>query len=288
MAKSIGIVGAGTIGSGIARAVAQAGLDVLIYDINETVLRRAFELLKGEFKKLVEAGSLTQEELSTVVGRIHPRTSLGDLRACELVIESVIEDLRIKKDLFKHLETHVKPVTILASATSTLSLTAIASAAKLPERFVGLHFLYPAATSPMVEVVKGDQTSAGTIDKAIQFVSSIGKTPIAVQDAPGFVVNRLRASFWGEALRVLGESVADHEHIDAIVRSVGAFKRGPFESMDQVGIDQSLAIMQSLYDRSCGDPRYRVHPIQKRMVESGTTGRKSGRGFYPYMKDTKR
>lgn len=288
MAKSIGIVGAGTTGSGIARAVAQAGLDVLIYDINETVLRRAFELLKVEFKKLVEAGSLTQEEMSAVVGRIHPRTSLADLRTCELVIESVIEDLRIKKDLFKHLEAHVKPVTLLASATSTLSLSAIASAAKLPERIVGLHFLYPAATSAMVEVIKGDQTSAATMDKAVQFVTSIGKTPVAVTDAPGFVVNRLRASLWGETLRVLGESVADHEQIDAIVRSIGGFKQGPFESMDQVGVDQTLAIMQSLYDRSCGEARYRVHPIQQRMVESGTTGKKSGRGFYPYSKDTKR
>ena len=286
MAKSIGIVGAGTIGSGIARAIARAGYDVLVYDINDTVLRRAFELIKAEFKKLVAGGSATQEEMSAAIGRIHPRTSLADLRSCELVIEAVIEDLRIKKDLFKHLEAHVKPLTLLASATSSLSLTAIASATKSPERVLGLHFLHPSATTPVVEVISAEQTSTSTAQQGARFVSSIGKTPVSVSDTPGFVVNRLRTAFWGEALRILGESIAGHEQIDAIVRSIGGFKKGPFESMDQTGIDESLEITQSLYDRSSGDGRYRPHPIQKRMVESGMIGKKSGRGFYPYVKDS--
>lgn len=288
MAKSIGIVGAGTIGSGIARAIAQAGQDVLVYDVNETVLRRAFELVKSDYKRLVERGVMTQEEVGAIVGRIHPRTSLSDLRSCELVIEAVIEDLRIKKDLFKHLESHVKPVTLLASATTSLPLTAIASATTIPERVLGLHFLHPAATTPMVEVIRAAQTSTATIDKAIEFVSSIGKTSVTVSDTPGFVVNRLRTSIWGEALRILGESIADYEQIDSIARTIGGFKKGPFESLDQTGIDLALAIVQTLYDRSSGEPRYRPHPIQKRMVESGMTGAASGRGFYPYTKDSRR
>ncbi len=288
MAKSIGIVGAGATGSGIARAVAQAGLDVLVYDINETVLRRSFERMKAEFRNLVDRGSTSQDEMSAAMGRIHPRTSLADLRSCELVVEAVIEDLRIKKDLFIHLEAHVKPSTLLASATSSLPVTAIASATRLPERVCGMHFLHPAATTPVVEVVRAEQTSADTLARALEFVTAIGKTGIPSMDTPGFVVNRLRTAFWGEALRILGESVADHEQIDSIARLIGGFKKGPFESMDHLGIDQALAITQILYDRSSGEARYRPHPIQKRMVESGQLGSSSGRGFYPYLKNNQR
>ncbi|MCI0706530.1 MAG: 3-hydroxyacyl-CoA dehydrogenase NAD-binding domain-containing protein [Ignavibacteriae bacterium] len=282
MVKHFGIVGAGTMGSGIAQAAALSGVDVLLYDVNDTILRQALERIKYDFRKGVNRGKLTQEQMTEAFGRIHPRTKLHDLKQCEFIVEAVIEDLTVKKDLFRHLEADTKPTTILATNTSSLSVTAMASVLRVPERAVGLHFFNPAHIMKLVEVVRGERTSQETVDHTIELAKQIDKTPVVAKDTPGFIVNRVARPFYGEALRLLGENVATVEQIDRIVKEGGGFAMGPFELMDLIGIDINFAVTQSMYEQYFGEPRYRPHLIQKRMVDAGHIGRKSGQGFYKY------
>jgi 3-hydroxybutyryl-CoA dehydrogenase len=282
MFKHIGVVGAGTMGSGIAYAAALSKVDVSLYDVNDTILRQSIERIKADLKKSVQKGKLTEDQIPVTIERIRPRTNLSDLGSAELIIEAAVEDLRVKKDLFRHLESHVKPTAILASNTSSLSITAIASIAKKSERVVGMHFFNPAHIMKLVEVVMGEQTSHETIHQTMSFAMHLGKTPVMTKDTPGFIVNRIARPFYGEALRILGENIASVEQIDRIVKSVGDFPMGPFELMDLIGIDINFAVTQSIYEQSFGEPRYRPHPIQRKMVDSGMLGRKTGRGFYDY------
>jgi len=282
MIKHLGIVGAGTMGAGIAQLAAFAGIDVTLYDINDTVLRQALERLKRSINKAVENGELSAQQSTEAFARIHPRTRLADLSHSEIVVEAVIEDLRIKKDLFKHLEAGTKPTTILASNTSFLSITAIAAATRRPEKVVGLHFLYPVEKVKVVEIVQTEQTAQETLQCCHDFLDQLGKTPVSVADAPGFIVNRFIHPFHGEALQILGEHIADAEQIDHIMKAEGGFACGPFESLDAMGLDTSLNATKALFDASSGDARFRPHPIEKRMVESGLLGQKSGHGFYTY------
>jgi 3-hydroxybutyryl-CoA dehydrogenase len=282
MFKYFGLVGAGTMGTGIAQTAALAELEVTLYDVNATVLRQALERIRADFKKGVEKGKLTQEQTNEAFGRIHPRTRLSDLGHCEFIVEAVIEDLQVKKDLFKHLEADTTPTTILATNTSSLSVTAIASAIKHPERVVGMHFFNPAHIMKLVEVVQGQRTAPETVQQTVELAKLLGKTPVVAKDTPGFIVNRVARPFYGEALRLLGENVATIEQIDRIVKLGGGFPMGPFELMDLIGIDVNFAVTRSLYEQFFGEPRYRPHPIQKRMVDSGAIGKKVGRGFYVY------
>ena len=287
MIKHLGIVGAGTTGAGIAQLAALAGIDVALYDINDTVLRQALERLKRSLNKAVEMGELSAELSTEAFTRIHPRTRLADLNHSEIVIEAVIEDLRIKKDLFKHLEAGTKPTTILASSTSSYSITAIASLTQRQDKVVGLHFLYPVESVKVVEIVQTEQTAQETLRRCREFLNQIGKNAVTVADTSGFIINRLVHPFHNEALQILGEHIADAEQIDRIMKAEGGFAHGPFESLDILGLDASLNTTKALFDATSGDSRFRPHPIQKHMVESGQLGQKSGRGFYTYEQEKK-
>ncbi len=282
MMKYFGLVGMGTMGIGIAQVAALAGLEVVIYDINATVLRHALERARAELEKGVSKGKIASEAANEAFSRLHARTRLADLGHCDIVVEAVIEDLRVKKDLFRHLEADTKPTTILATNTSSLSVTAIASAVKRPERVVGMHFFNPAHIMKLVEIVQGHRTGHETIDRTVELAKRMGKTPVVVHDTPGFIVNRIARPFYGEALRLLGENVATVEQIDRLARDSAGFPMGPFELMDLIGIDVNFAVTQSMYEQYFGEPRYRPHPIQKRMVDAGLIGKKAGRGFYEY------
>jgi 3-hydroxybutyryl-CoA dehydrogenase len=282
MFKHLGIIGAGTMGTGIAQLAALSKVDVQIFDVNETILRRSLERIKADLRKLVNLGKLPQDEFAGILGLIRTRTSLPDLGQCDCIIESVIEDIRVKKDLFKHLDANTKSSAILASTTSSLSITSIATLARNPERVIGLHFFHPVNTTTLVEVVKGYKTNSETLERAVTLIKLLGKDPIVVKDTPGFIANRISHPLYSEALRLLGENVADAEQIDNIMKKSGGFAEGPFEQLDQMGIDTALAESQSLYEQSNGESRLRPHPILKHMVESGLLGKKSNKGFFTY------
>ena len=282
MFKHLGIVGTGTMGTGIAQLAVLSKIDVQLYDVNDTLLRRSTVRINANLRKMVNLGKISPEEAQASMDRIRTRTSLPDLGNCDFIIESVTEDIRVKKDIFKHLDASTKSTAILASTTSSLSITSVGAQTRNPERIAGVHFFNPSETTTLVEVVKGYKTNNETIEKIIELVNLLGKTPIVVKDTPGFIANRVSQPLFGEALRLLGENVASAEQIDRIVKTIGGFAVGPFESMDQVGIDSTLAETQSLYEQSYGEPRLRPHPILKQMVESGWLGKKTGKGFFSY------
>jgi 3-hydroxybutyryl-CoA dehydrogenase len=282
MFKQIGIVGTGTMGIGIAQLAVLSKIDVQLYDVNDTLLRRSTVRINANLRTMVNHGKISPEEVQASMDRIRTRTSLPDLGNCDFIIESVIEDIRVKKDIFKHLDASTKSTAVLASTTSSLSITSIGAHTRNPERIAGVHFFHPVESSALVEVVKGFKTNNETIEKIVAFVNLLGKIPIVVKDTPGFIANRVSQPLFGEALRLLGENVANAEQIDRIVKIIGGFPYGPFESMDQMGIDATLDEAQSLFEQSYGEPRFRPHPILKQMVESGWLGKKTNKGFFNY------
>ena len=273
------------MGGGIAQVAAQVGLDVLLYDVSGPALKVSLAQIKESFRKGVEKGRTTAAEATQALSSIHPRKNLSDFGDADFVIEAAVEVMEVKKELFRKLDTVVGPQTILATNTSSLSISAIASLTKTPETVVGMHFFNPAPLMRLVEVVKGQQTSAETVKRTCELAGLMKKTPVVCSDTPGFIVNRVARPFYGEALRLLGEGVATVEEIDRIVKLAGGFRMGPFELMDLIGIDVNYAVTKSVYEQFFQEPRFRPHAIQRQMVESGFLGRKTGKGFYTYDRD---
>jgi len=280
--KTIGIIGAGTMGAGIAHVSALSGFSVLLHDVSEAALESARSRISNEMQSSVDKQKLSPQKMTEGLGRLQLHASLSGLRGADLIVEAALENLEVKRDLFKQLESICSETAILASNTSSLSITSISSGLARPERVLGMHFFNPVPRMKLVEIIRGTSTDDGVLEAATKFVASLGKTAVTAKDSPGFIVNRIARPFYGEALRLLGEGVASVEDIDRIVRLEGGFKMGPFELMDLIGIDVNFAVTKSMYEQTFGEPRYRPHIIQKTMVEAKLLGRKTKRGFYGY------
>jgi len=279
--STIGVVGAGAMGSGIAQLAAQAGHTVVLVDQSESALERSAAALAKVAARLVEKGKWSVADSERIQSAIDRTTELDSLAACNWVIEAIVEDLGVKQSLFQSLETIVAPDAVLATNTSSLSVTAIAGKLQHPERFMGLHFFNPAPLMALVEVVPALQTDAAHVDRAKTMMDAWGKSPVVTKDTPGFIVNRVARPFYGEALRIFEEGLASRETIDAAMRNAG-FRMGPFELMDLIGNDVNYAVSCSVFEAFYNDPRYRPSLIQKQHVDAGWLGRKSGKGYYTY------
>jgi 3-hydroxybutyryl-CoA dehydrogenase len=281
-AKKIGVLGAGTMGAGIAQVAAQGGFDTLVYDVSQEFIDKGLGRTRSFLQRSRERGRLTAEQEERILGQLTSSLKLEDFERCALVIEAAPEKLDIKRDIFKKLDSICSPETLLATNTSSFSITAIAGATQKPERVLGMHFFNPPPLMALVEVIQGDRTSSSNMDRAISLVREMGKTPVRVKDTPGFIVNRIARPFYNEALRILGDGDVTVETIDRIMKAAGGFPMGPFELMDLIGNDINFAATESLYLSFFHDPRFRPSPIQQRMVQAGNLGRKTGRGFYSY------
>ncbi len=281
MPQKIAVLGAGTMGAGIAQLAAQSGYDVLLYDVKGELVERGLGNIKAALQSRVDKGKMPADEMQAAIQRISTTTQRDDAAGSAVIIEAAPEDLALKREIFSSLSKLCPPDTILATNTSSLSVTAIAASAERAERVVGMHFFNPATVMPLVEVVAGSSTSPDVVGSVSRLASSMGKTPVLAADMPGFIVNRVARPFYGEALKMLGEGSATIPQIDAAIRAAG-FRMGPFELMDLIGIDINFAVTKSVYEAFFGESRFRPHPIQQRMVEAGNLGRKSGRGFYDY------
>lgn len=278
---TVSVIGAGTMGAGIAQTVALGGCQVLLYDVAEEFVQRGLNAIHKQIEEGVARKKIAPEAAEAAKAAVRRTLSLAEAADADLVIEAAPERLDLKRDLFGKLDALAPAHTIFASNTSSLSINALAAATRRADRFAGLHFFNPAHLMPLVEVIAGDFTSEATLGALTEFVAQIKKTPVRCKDTPAFIVNRVARPFYGEALRLLGEGAADVATIDALMESAG-FRMGPFRLIDLIGCDVNFAVTQSVYEAYFQDPKYRPHPIQRRMVESGRLGRKTGRGFYSY------
>ena len=278
---SVGVLGAGTMGAGIAQVAAEAGLEVHVHDAQEGAVERAEERIGRVLQRRIEKGTLGEEEAADARQRIHRAPDLESLASADLVVEAIPEDLDLKLDAFRRLDAAAPLTTTLATNTSSLSIGRIAAATTHPERVVGLHFFNPVPVMALVEVIPGPMTAEAVVDGVAFLARSLGKTPVVAADLPGFIVNRVARPYYLEALRIVGEGASDVESVDTAMRGIG-FPMGPFELIDAIGADVNLAVSVSVHEQFFGEPRFRPHLIQRRLVDAGRLGRKVGAGFYDY------
>lgn len=280
--KTIGVLGAGTMGSGIAQVAAEAGYDVIMRDIKDDFVNRGMTAINKNLNRAVDKGKKSKEEAEDIVGRIRGNTNLEELSDVDLVIEAVIENMELKKELYEDLDRICKPEAVLASNTSGLSITEMASATKRPDKVVGMHFFNPVPVMKLVEVIMGAETSIDVFQLIMDISRKMGKDPIAVNEAPLFVVNRILVPMINEAAYVLMEGVANAEDIDKGMMLGANHPIGPLALADLVGLDVLIAVQDTLY-KETGDSKYRACPLIRKMVRAGHLGRKSGKGFYSYQ-----
>jgi len=278
----VGIIGSGTMGSGIAQVAATSGCIVKIYDTKQEALDKSKTSLEKVLARLIVKGRIDETEKSRIQGNISYVNRLQDLGDSNLTIEAIVENLGIKQKVFSELETYVADDCIIASNTSSLSIASIAASLQKPERCVGIHFFNPAPLMKLVEVIPAIQTSQEVLDKATQTISDWKKVVAVAKDTPGFIVNRVARPFYGEALRIYEEGIADFATIDWALKNLGGFRMGPFELMDFIGNDVNYTVTETVFTAFYFDPRYKPAFTQKRFSEAGYLGRKSGRGYYDY------
>jgi 3-hydroxybutyryl-CoA dehydrogenase len=279
--KSVGVVGSGTMGNGIAQAAARSGFTVVMRDVSDDFLKRGLSTIDKSLQRDVDKQRLASDEKQEIISRIKPVTDLADLRDTDFVIEAITEDFAVKSELFRQIDQIVRPDVILASNTSSISITKLAAVTARPDRFIGMHFMNPVPVMKLVEVIRGLATSDATYQATRSLAEAMGKIPVEVNDAPGFVSNRVLMPMINEAIFALYEGVGAAEDIDQIMKLGMNHPMGPLQLADFIGLDICLAIMNVLYD-GFNDSKYRPCPLLKKYVDAGWLGRKSGKGFYEY------
>lgn len=279
--KKVGVVGAGTMGNGIAHVFAASGFDVVLMDVEESLLERAISIITKNLDRMIKKEKITEADKEAALSKITKTVALSDMAGCDIVVEAASEDLGLKLKIFKDLDSICKEGVILATNTSSISITRIASAVKCPEKVVGVHFMNPVAMMKLVEIVRGVATSDDTFNAVMELATKLGKTPVGVNDYPGFVANRLLMPMINEACYALMEGVATKESIDTVMKLGMAHPMGPLTLADLIGLDVCLAIMEVMYE-GFADSKYRPCPLLRNMVRAGYLGRKTKRGFYEY------